>query len=1235
MASGPTDAKSLTKRSAAGDDPGHRRSDCGTTRPTGNRNAMFSKVLIANRGAIACRIIRTLKRLGVRSVAVYSDADRHSLHVRHADEAVHIGAAAASASYLDAERILEAARQTGAEAIHPGYGFLSENADFAEACEAQGIAFIGPTGQQMRDFGLKHTARRLAEENHVPMLPGTGLLETEEEAVDEARRIGYPVMLKSTAGGGGIGMQLCTDEVALRQVYDSVRRLSQNNFSNSGIFLEKFVQHARHIEVQLFGDGKGAVIALGERDCSLQRRNQKVVEETPAPNIDQEVRAALLEAAETLGRGVNYRSAGTVEYILDADTGAFYFLEVNTRLQVEHGVTEEVTGIDLVEWMVRSAAGDLPSIEALRPDGPSGHSIQVRIYAEDPGKNFQPATGLLTEARFPDSVRVETWVEPGSEISPWYDPMIAKLIVYAEDRPTAMDAMRVALAATELHGLETNLHYLRQIVADKAFVRGEVTTQYLNGFAYDAPTIDVLGAGTQTTVQDWPGRVGYWDIGVPPSGPMDSLAFRLGNRIVGNNEEVAGLELTVTGPTLRFNTDAVIALTGAAMQARIDGEQAVFWKPIAVRAGQTLKLGSVQQAGTRAYLLVAGGIDVPLHMGSRATFTLGQMGGHGARALQAGDVLHIGRTGGERPSTLGAEIIPEYGHHWVIRTIYGPHGAPDFFTPEDIEAFFGTDWEIHYNSSRTGVRLVGPKPQWAREDGGEAGLHPSNIHDNAYAIGTIDFTGDMPVILGPDGPSLGGFVCPATIVAADLWKIGQVRPGDTVRFVPVSLADANRLESNQEAVIRTLRPVESRIEPVGHITTPILKEESGGGHPLGVTYRPAGDKYLLVEYGPIELDLNLRFRVQALLEWLTEQSITGITEMTPGVRSLQIHYESSQLPLDRLMQLLEQAERELKDLSEAELPSRIVHLPLAWDDSQTQLATRKYMQSVRSDAPWCPRNIEFIRRINGLASEAEVKRIVYDASYLVMGLGDVYLSAPLATPVDPRHRLVTTKYNPARTWTPENAVGIGGSYMCIYGMEGPGGYQFVGRTLQIWNRYKVTPEFQQPWLLRFFDQIRFYEVSEQELLAMRDAFPKGGLRIDIEETTFSLSRHNDFIASNRESIDTFKTCQQAAFEAERQRWIETGQAHYEADAEPVAESDAVELEEGEHAVESHIHGSVWALDAKVGDCVEEGQTLLVLESMKMEIPMVAEMAGTIRQVLCREGEQVRPGQPLVVLVPDG
>ncbi|MCA1805162.1 MAG: urea carboxylase, partial [Xanthomonadaceae bacterium] len=843
---------------------------------------MFNKVLIANRGAIACRIIRTLKAMGVGSVAVYSEADAHSLHVSQADEAVCIGPAPARDSYLDWNKILEVARDTGAGAIHPGYGFLSENAAFAEACEQAGIAFIGPTPQQMRDFGLKHTARALAADNGVPLLPGTGLLDDLEHARREALRIGYPVMLKSTAGGGGIGMQICRSEKQLAEAFHSVERLSQNNFGQGGIFLEKYVEYARHLEVQIFGDGGGGVVALGERDCSIQRRNQKVIEETPSPGIDDDLRAQLMDAAVRLGRAVNYRSAGTVEYVYDTRSNAFYFLEVNTRLQVEHGVTEEVTGVDLVEWMVRLAAGEHDFLDAYH-HAPQGAAMQLRLYAEDPGKQFQPSSGVLTELRLPRDIRVETWVEQGAEVSPFYDPMIAKLIARGADRTETLTRLEAALAQTSLHGIESNLSYLGQILADRVFVDAGHYTRYLDSLAYQPATIDVLSPGTQSMVQDYPGRTGYWHIGVPPSGPMDHLAFRLANRAVGNEESAAALELTITGPTLRFNVDTVIALTGAPMKALLDGEEIPYWQPVPVRAGSVLKLRAISGGGSRSYLAVKDGLDVPEYMGSRSTFTLGQFGGHGGRCLRAGDVLRLHGPAqfDETCAPIPAALIPNYGKHWDTHVTYGPHGAPDFFTEADIETFFATDWEVHYNSSRTGVRLIGPKPQWAREDGGEAGLHPSNIHDNAYAIGAVDFTGDMPVILGPDGPSLGGFVCPVTLIQAELWKLGQFSPGDTVRFHCTDVASANALEKAQDAQIAALAPlpapqVASRVP--GRDTSPVLHERPAGDDHVGLCYRQAGDRYLLIEYGPLVLDLNLRFRVHALMEWIEQQAIEGIIE---------------------------------------------------------------------------------------------------------------------------------------------------------------------------------------------------------------------------------------------------------------------------------------------------------------------------------------------------------------------
>ncbi|MBL0944344.1 MAG: urea carboxylase [Hydrogenophaga sp.] len=1203
---------------------------------------MFRKVLIANRGAIACRIIRSLKALGVHSVAVYSEADAQARHVREADEAHLLGPAPAAESYLRADRILQIARDCGAEAIHPGYGFLSENPAFAQACEDAGIAFIGPSPAQMRAFGLKHTARELAEQQGVPLLPGSGLLHDAAQARAEAQRIGYPVMLKSTAGGGGIGMRLVRNEAELADAYASVQRLAAANFKDAGLFLEKFVERARHIEVQVFGDGAGTVLALGERDCSVQRRNQKVIEETPAPGLSDAQRSELHATAVRLAQAVHYRSAGTVEFVFDADSGAFYFLEVNTRLQVEHGVTEQVTGIDLVAWMVRLAAGELPPLATLATT-PQGASIQVRLYAEDPARNFQPSAGLLTEVVFPGDARVDAWVERGTEVPAWYDPMLAKLIVTAPDRAQALARLDAALAATRLAGIETNLDYLRQVVRDPVFREGRQITRFLGDFAYRPATVEVIEPGVQTSVQDWPGRLGHWDVGVPPSGPMDAYAHRMANRLVGNAPEAAALEITLAGPTLRFHADAVIAVTGAPAPVTLDGEPIALWQSHRVAAGSTLAIGRAS-AGARLALAVGGGFDVPLYLGSRSTFTLGQFGGHAGRHLRSGDVLHLAAPGsGSAGQAAPPATVPAYGRHWDVGVLYGPHGAPDFFTPADIDTFFATDWGVHYHSSRTGVRLIGPKPQWARPDGGEAGLHPSNIHDNAYAIGAIDFTGDMPVILGPDGPSLGGFVCPAVVVDAELWKLGQLRPGDTVRFHRLSLDQALDRSACMEAALRTLAqplPGAPADDAAAH-PTPVVHEDPAREreHVPAMVVRQAGDRYLLIEFGPLVLDIELRLRVHVLMQALQARiddgTLPGIIDMTPGIRSLQLHYQPERITRQALLDTVIATEAALPAVDDMEVPSRIVHLPLSWDDPQTKLAIEKYMQSVRADAPWCPSNIEFIRRINGLDNLEDVHRVVFDAHYLVLGLGDVYLGAPVATPVDPRHRLVTTKYNPARTWTPENAVGIGGAYLCVYGMEGPGGYQFVGRTLQMWNRWRHGEGvFKQPWLLRFFDQIRFVPVDQDELLRLRAAFPHGGHALRIEPTTFRLRDYRRFLAENADSIAAFKARQQAAFEAERERWAASGQDTVAADTLDTATGDArdTELPPGGKPLASNVPGSVWKVLVNEGQRVQAGEVLLVVESMKMEFSVLSPADATVHRLMCREGAPVSAGQDVLVLI---
>ena len=1195
---------------------------------------MFSKILIANRGAIACRIQRTLKKMGIGSVAVYSEADAHTRHVLEADEAYCIGPGPAAQSYLCIEKILEAARKSGAQAIHPGYGFLSESIAFAQACAAADITFIGPSVEHIEAFALKHTARAIADRCGVPLLRGTGLLRDKAEALAAAEELSYPVMLKSSAGGGGIGMRVCHSPVELTEAFESVVRLSTNSFGDGRVYLEKYIARARHLEVQIFGDGSGEILVLGARDCSAQRRHQKVIEETPVPGLDRSGQEILSESATRLGQAVKYRSAGTVEFIFDADARRPYFLEVNTRLQVEHGVTEEVTGVDLVQMMIEEAAGELAPLRTFWSEA-RGWSMEARIYAEDPAREFQPSPGLLSHVSFPpaEMARTETWVESGTEVTPYYDPMLAKVIVTGVDRGDAITKLRAALDATSIYGTETNVRYLRAIAASPTFEKGEITTSFLAHFNAERRSFTVLESGTQTTIQDYPGRLGYWHVGVPPSGPMDPLSLRLANRLVGNADGAPGIEMTGIGAKVRFDADAVIAICGAEMHATVDGEAAPMWRAFAVRAGVVLHCRAARESGCRTYLAVQGGLDAPTYLGSTSTFMLGKFGGHAGRALRAGDVVHFASANiGSELKALPAELIPQLTREWDVAVMYGPHGAEEFFTTADIEMIFSTAWRVHYQSDRTGIRLVGPKPEWARKDGGEAGLHPSNIHDNAYAIGSIDFTGDMPILLGPDGPSLGGFVCPAVVVSAELWKLGQMKAGDTVRFRRISEEQARHLESDLESAIDRLQgrlPLvpgdDVEEDAVLHVET-VRKP--------GTVYRADGDKYLLVEYGAKTLDLALRFRVHLLERELRSLDLEGVIDVTPGIRSLQIHYDSRRLSRAALLEALEAIDKGLPEDPDVTVPSRTVYMPLSWNDPATQLAQAKYVQSVRPDAPWCPDNIEFIRRINGLGSVNDVYDIVHAASYLVLGLGDVYLGAPVATPTDPRHRLVTTKYNPARTWTPENAVGIGGAYMCVYGMEGPGGYQLVGRTVQVWNTHRSTKTFPAgtPWSLRFFDQIRFYPVSAEELLDLRSRLLHGSFDLKIDDGSFSLREYRRFLDSIKSEAESFRAMQREAFHAERERWRAAGLLEVKVDEDVAAppEPDA-EVGEGCDVIASPMTASVFLIPVEVGQAVQAGATLVVLDAMKTEIMIAAAMSGVIEEIRCAPGKLVHAGQALVVI----
>ena len=1193
---------------------------------------MFKKVLIANRGEIAVRICRTLDALGIASVAVYAEADRDSLHVAAAGEAVSLGQGGVAETYLDQARLLDAVACAGAEAVHPGYGFLSENPGFAQALEDRGMAFIGPRPAHIRCFGLKHEARALAEAAGLALLPGSDVLACVEDARAWAARIGYPVMLKSSAGGGGIGMSRCADERELGERFAAVRRLAETQFGDARLFVERCVAAPRHVEVQAFGDGEGGVAVLGDRDCSLQRRHQKVVEECPAPNLAPAARARMHQGAKALLEQVAYRSAGTVEFLYDPAQEAAYFLEVNTRLQVEHGVTELVFGIDLVRWMIELAAGELPPLDALTASlQAEGCAMEARLCAEDPNEGFRPSPGTASVVSWPagDGVRVDTWLRSGAQIPALYDSLAAKVMAHAASRDLARRRLGEALANTVVFGVQTNRDYLRQALASAAFAAARHDTGTLAALPYRPRALEVLAAGVYTTVQSWPGRQGYWSVGVPPSGPMDDVAFRFGNQLLGNPPGATGLEITAQGPTLCFHSAATVCVAGFCELA-CERESAPCWEPFNVAAGETLVIGKVTQ-GVRAYLLVAGGLDVPEVMGSSATFTYGRIGGMNGRALRAGDVLAFAEPpAGAVGSGKTTPSAPDWSHRLEVRVTMGPHCTAEFLTADDMRAFLDAEWTVHYHSDRTGVRLIGPQPAWARSDGGDAGLHPSNIHDNAYAFGTIDFTGDMPVILGPDGPSLGGFVCPVVVIEADRWKLGQLAAGEKLRFRAVAEAEAQRLRRERNrgwpaASQAWNQPAAAR----HHIESAIVLEHDD------ICVRRAGDEALLVEFGPNTLDIELRLRVHAFQSALATEHPSGVVETTAGIRSLLIRYDAKRFSgatfASRLAPLFEAARPGVA----GPVASRIVHLPLAWDDPACREAVRRYTERVRRDAPWCPDNIEFIRRINGLADRQAVKDVVFNADYLVLGLGDVYLGAPVATPVDPRQRLVTTKYNPARTWTAENSVGIGGAYLCIYGMEGPGGYQFVGRTLQVWNRHRRGAAFDKHWLLRPFDRIRFHEVGADELRAMREDFPHGRLDIDIQACTFDIEQHRAFLAAHRDAIDAFSARRRQAFAEELADWRERGLMTFEQPELKQAGAGAAETAAGEEPpfVVSPLAGSICAVAVRPGQRVATGETLFVVESMKAEFPVTAPAPAVVGQVLVAKGQAVQAGQPLAHRTP--
>ena len=1126
------------------------------------------KVLIANRGEIACRILRTCRKLGYPTVAINTPDEPDCLHIRLADQFFEVP------NYLDQDSILTEAIEFSVNAIHPGYGFLSENATFAEKCEKIGIKFLGPRSEHISMFAIKPVSRELAEKVGLNVLLASRDTSDIEYAANFSKIIGFPVMLKSSVGGGGMEMRRCDDEAELRNNFPRVKTQAEAQFLNGGVYVEKFVQRARHIEVQVFGDGLGRVVALGVRECSIQRRYQKVVEETPPPGASGSFINAISEQAIRLCKSVRYLSAGTVEFLADQCFNTFYFLEVNPRLQVEHGITEMITGTDIVEWMLTEQIGHF--------EIGHGTAIEVRVCSEDPYNSFTPSCGLIESISMPENlenVRCDTWIEDKTEIGLRYDSLIAKWMVYGETRQQAIDTMEMVLSQYKIRGeLRTNLPFLRKIINHPKFAEGHLNTSFISDITRK---LNVLNGGFLTTVQDL-GRFGYWWVGVPPSGPMDDRSFAAVNELVQNNSNAACLEITVSGPRLQFEFNGYGAIAGSEFSVELISEKQtrniLMYSSFQFNAGDILNIGYSSRKGCRCYLAIDGGFDVPVVMDSRSTFVNAQIGGHFGRSLRSGDEIHVLDSHHKCPITKLP--MPQINNHWEIGVIPGPHGK-EFFTESFIQEFYNHHWSVSFNSNRIGYRLNGPPAKFCRKNGFEGGSHPSNVLDYTYGFGAINVTGEMSIILMKDGPSLGGFVCIATISEKELWKVGQANGGDTIHFVKV------------------------------HDKDPIIQRCSYGNRT--VTYRRSGENHILICYGAEEFDLRLRCRIYLLSEQI--KNIAGILELSPGMQSVLVRYNQNMICETLLVNKLNEIEISI-DHSEVTIPSRLIKMPISFNDSSIVAAIERYTVGVRQDAPYLPSNLEFIKEANSLAKVSQVMDIIAKAEYLVLGLGDVYLSAPCAIPVNPLHRLKVPKYNPARTYTPEGSVGIGGCTMCIYGMDSPGGYQLVGKTVPIWSHYK-----EYPWFLKAFDRISFYPVSEKEMQQLRANFRKGKFQLEIFKGEFSILKYSEDIAKCCQEINDFKS---------KQKDIDISWSAY-----PIHQDDlTTECQESDpqNALNSPYSGIVTKILIKIGDVISIGDTILQLEAMKLIIDIQAERGGVIETILVSEGKPILQGSSMLTLI---
>lgn len=1205
----------------------------------------------------------------MKSVAIYSKEDTDSLHVSQSDKAVLLPGSGSQA-YINIDSIIDVAIKVKADVVIPGYGFLSENSTFAQKLQQHGILFSGPSAESVEEFGLKHIARSLAINSKVPVVPGTDLVETLEDAKAEGAKIGYPLMLKSTAGGGGMGLKVCENENQLKQFFNEVKSRGQSLFNHTGVFIEKYVQNARHIEIQLFGNGLGDVITFGERECSIQRRHQKVIEESPSPFVDFEMRKQLSGCAISLASSVKYKSAGTIEFLVDDDTGDFYFLEMNTRLQVEHGISELVYGIDLVYLMLlqsdyEAAKSGIPlktlqeqSNSSWRHDllEPTGHSIEVRVYAENPVKDFAPSPGILHQVEFPprENIRIDHWVSTGTKISPYFDPLLAKIMCWGKDRKTATDNLIAYLEDVKLHGPPTNLAYLIDILKTEKFNQGFTLTSFLNSLKFQPSLIEFEEAGAYTTIQDLPGRPTVSG-GIPRSGPVDPLSLQIANIIVGNDKYTECLEINLSGPTLKFHSAAIIALAGANFEFKINGEDKPLFTETFVDAGSIVEIGdSKSKAASKCYLAIKGGFpDVAPYLGSKSCTPTLSLGGHQGRAIFQGDCLTIKKSS---KSECEGYVLPEASRpnyeseSWIIRMLKGPHDTDDIVSKEGLKQLYNTTYHVNLNSNRGATRLDGPAVEFSRKSGGDGGSHPSNILEYTYPFGGLSAVGSTIVMYGADGGTLSGFVCVSVPTMTDFWKIGQAATGAAINLKLVTYDDSLKLKRQREEYINYLesRPTQDNSiafddtleSSEDKIDDTILYSRTGSKGLPNAYFRQAGEDMIIIDFGVVDYDLlnNGRQYVLGLkIKELLDDSIVRVEAVTGAMC---VVFDSNHTSRDFLIQELAKLERSIPSIDELKVPSRVFKFPITFDHKALRHCIERYQRSQRPHAPYLPNNTDFVMRANCINTVEEFKAAIVGHTQIVVAVS--FLCAlPLLVHTDPRLRFLSSKYNPARTFTPAGAIGTGSIAQAIYTVDSPGGYMIWGMTLPngFWDTFSKLKGFDNyPWFLQNFDQVKFYEVSEDELSKMNNDLLTGEYEITWEDAEFDFANYSKWLDTVKDEAAALKRLKLDAIDGltkeEEESLTKWEQEKAQAKESKGSANDFLN-DPNAIKVTSHMTANVFKINFRKGDNVSLDDTVVILEAMKMEIAVRVKSNKRTKfevlQMVVDEGDMVNPGDVLMLV----